>query len=1090
MSGRESNARALLTRAAPVVAFALLVCWPCGAASMITPRAVVVAQQQTSGQQEQATQEVLSLMQQAMKLQGEKRAAEAVPLMERAVALCEKSLGESFPLALSLDILAGLQRDLNNLDRAQSLYERALAVRERVEGPEHADVATTLGALAAIANTREDFARAERLYLRALAINEKAYGPDHTSVASVLYGLSFAYSNRGLYARAEPLLRRALAIYEKAAGGQDDLFTALALNNLAAVVEERGRYEEAEPLYLRSLAAQERLLGAESQTVATVLTHLAALYRKRGDYLRAEPLLRRALAAQEKTLGPDHADVAITLNQLALLLSDRGDDARALPLLERALSIYEKTLGPGSSAVAATLNSIAYIHNERREYDRAEELYRRALSIVEKTLGQDSPLYASTLSNLAVTVAERGDYARAEPLVRRALEIRERVLGPEHPDVAVTLNTLAYLSFVRQRFTEEEPLYRRAVEITERAQGRDHPNVGTYLANLATVYWGRGDASRALETLTRLADLRERNLSLLLSTGSEEQKRLYMQTLANETEAILSFHTRAAPSDASAAELALTTLLRRKGRVLDVVSDQISTLRRRLDPRARQLLDQLSAARAALARLVLDGAAGGDAGERRAERARLEAEAERLEAEVSSRSAEFRTEARAVTLGDVRAAIPAGTALVEVASFRPYDPRARTPRERFGPARYAAYVLRREGAPAWVDLGEAAAVDREVAAWRRSLANPSSTDVRERARALDELVMRPVRRLLGETRRVFLSPDGALNLVPFGALVDERGRFLVEDYSITYLTSGRDLLRLQVSAESRGGPVVIADPQFDAAAAADGRQEARPEEGATNRRAASLADATFPALPGTKEEASALGAILPGARVYTGAQASESLLKRLSAPAVLHVATHGFFLPELEQAGADDARELETRGLVIARRKAEGDQPLLRSGLALAGANRRQGGAGEDGILTALEAAGLDLWGTRLVVLSACETGVGDVHNGDGVYGLRRALVLAGAESQVMSLWQVDDAATRDLMVAYYRRLEAGEGRAEALRAVQLEMLRGVAGGATDATPAARQPNRTHPFYWASFIQSGDWRRMDGRDEGGGMRDE
>ena len=137
------------------------------------------------------------------------------------------------------------------------------------------------------------------------------------------------------------------------------------------------------------------------------------------------------------------------------------------------------------------------------------------------------------------------------------------------------------------------------------------------------------------------------------------------------------------------------------------------------------------------------------------------------------------------------------------------------------------------------------------------------------------------------------------------------------------------------------------------------------------------------------------------------------------------------------------------------------ENPLLRSGLALAGANRRQGGDGEDGILTALEAAGLDLWGTKLVVLSACETGVGEIKNGEGVYGLRRALVTAGAESQVMSLWQVSDSATRDLMIGYYKRLQAGEGRNEALRHVQLGML-----GSQDLR---------HPFYWAAFIQSGAW---------------
>jgi CHAT domain-containing protein len=138
-----------------------------------------------------------------------------------------------------------------------------------------------------------------------------------------------------------------------------------------------------------------------------------------------------------------------------------------------------------------------------------------------------------------------------------------------------------------------------------------------------------------------------------------------------------------------------------------------------------------------------------------------------------------------------------------------------------------------------------------------------------------------------------------------------------------------------------------------------------------------------------------------------------------------------------------------------------GENPLLRSGLALAGANARRSGSSDDGILTAAEAAQLDLVGTQLAVLSACETGVGTVQTGEGVYGLRRALVLAGAQAQLVSLWKVADSATQTLMVDYYQRLLKGEGRSEALRAAQLAMM--------------RNPTLRHPYYWAAFIPIGDW---------------
>jgi CHAT domain-containing protein len=262
--------------------------------------------------------------------------------------------------------------------------------------------------------------------------------------------------------------------------------------------------------------------------------------------------------------------------------------------------------------------------------------------------------------------------------------------------------------------------------------------------------------------------------------------------------------------------------------------------------------------------------------------------------------------------------------------------------------------------------------------------------------------------------------------------------------------------------------LVIANPSFDQPGDVNGAS-AGTGSSTEGSRGFELRQVTFRPLPGTASEAQALGNILPDAQVLTGTKATEEAIKQARAPSILHIATHGFFLPDTNQVARSAANN--RRGLRLSLTEAAepgnafGENPLLRSGLALAGVNqRRGGGASDDGILTALEAAGLNLWGTKLVVLSACETGLGEVKNGDGVYGLRRALVLAGAESQLISLWQVSDRATENLMVSYYRRLQAGEGRAEALRQVQLEMLRSAAWN--------------HPYFWASFIPQGQWTSM------------
>lgn len=772
--------------------------------------------------------------------------------------------------------------------------------------------------------------------------------------------------------------------------------------------------------------------------------------------MKAEPLFQRALTIREKALGPDHPSVAENCRLLANVYVRKGDYVKAEPLFQRALTIHEKALGSDPSSVAATLNDFANLYIVKGDYAKAEPLYQRALAIWEKVLGPNHDVIGLVLNNLATVYLSKGDYTKAEPLFQRALPISEKALGSEHPRVAESLNNLAILYRNKGDYAKAEPLYQRALAVFEKALGPDHHNVAASLNTLALLYRDKGDYARAISHQSRAVFISERNVARNIATGSERQKLAYLATLSEEFDVTIALHARYMTDDLPALRLALTTALQRKGRPLDAMADSIAALRRRLDPQDQALLDQLTDARARQAKLVLDGPGDKKPADHQADIKQLEEEVERLEDQISRRSAEFRAQSQTVTIETVQAAIPPDAVLVEFAAYRSSDPKQPKTAKQAVETRYAAYLLRKQGEPQWVDLGAAKAIDNAVAALRTALRDPRRSDVRQRARTVDEKVMRPVRRLLGQTRRVLLAPDGSLNLVPFAALVDDRGRYLVSRYSFTYLTSGRDLLRLQEQRPATRGALVVADPDFGGRAAAS----ASPDSG--GRRSVDFAQAYFTPLPGTQEEAQALRNILPDARVLTGPEATEAAVKQVAAPPVLHLATHGFFLEDVYFGSVPEAG----RGLVQVRGQAkELENPLLRSGLAFAGANSRKSGE-DDGILTALETAGLNLWGTKLVVLSACDTGVGEVRNGNGVFGLRRALVLAGSESQVMSLWPVSDTATRDLMIAYYQGLQAGQGRTEALRRVQLKML---ASG-----------NRRHPYYWASFIQSGEWASLDG----------
>jgi len=511
------------------------------------------------------------------------------------------------------------------------------------------------------------------------------------------------------------------------------------------------------------------------------------------------------------------------------------------------------------------------------------------------------------------------------------------------------------------------------------------------------------------------------------------------------------------PHDPNAAMIAMSILLRRKGRITDMLGNEARALREHVSANNRAALDALFAASRGLARNKLSSlmqqapdaattSAMSSLGNQRDQLARqIMGVGDDHDALLDALNAR----AEHVSVADVARAIPANAALVELTMYVSVD----YWNGRVDGLHYAAFVLGHDLSVAFVDLGDRSELDALASRLRDALMRPD-IDPRPLARSLDDRVMRPIRALLGRRHHVILAADGALSLVPFAALVDEQNRYLVENWSFTSLTTGRELARLAASRPIEGtGALVVADPDFGAPGAV----------GATNSQRGgsfnALKHATFPALAGTEEEGRAVAELL-GASLMTRGAATRDSIAGVHGPRVLHIATHGFFLDK------PDTSLPATRGLVIEDEAQPDSAPpktavadaLFRSGLVFAGANHHRANA--DGIMTAGEALWLDLQGTELVVLSACETGLGDVSGGQGVRGLQQAFSLAGARALVMSLWKVDDAATRDLMIAFYGELARGQGRTEALRTAQL----GVLASAT----------HQHPYYWAAFMHYGD----------------
>ena len=583
---------------------------------------------------------------------------------------------------------------------------------------------------------------------------------------------------------------------------------------------------------------------------------------------------------------------------------------------------------------------------------------------------------AYSASNLANTAQSLGDWERASLLREHALGILEATHEPEAGlSAAGVLDNQAELLRARCEYARADALYERSLRIRLDLLGSAHPEVADLHARRAALYWAMGDHARALEQLRRTADS---EAALLAHLDDPRVASLGSGLLGRQqrtTELIASFHSSSGHDSPEAVRLALRTVLRRKGRGLEARA------------RPGELLDP-----------------------------------------------------DAVTVDGVAAALPESAALLELFRFRSFDPRRafdpRSPAERWGDARYAAYLLYPDGRIAWRDLGPAEPIDGAAEALRVSLSTPGDEAARGHAEVLDALVLRPLDPLLGEAERIFVSPDGALGSIPFGALVDGQDRYRLQSHGFVYLTSGRSLLGMNAPLPRSSRALVLGAPDFNTPTGSDSV-------------AAMLPGLYFEPLSGAAREIRAVADLL-GVEARLGERANRRALELAHSPRILHVATRGYSLDALPESDG-----------AAARQGAPADS-LRRSGLALAGANLE--GRGE-ATFSALEVSGMDLLGTELAVLYSV-----DAARGAATTELRSALALAGSRSQLLNLWTSADDARLALLESYYRRLLAGESRAGALRRVQLEML--------------HEPRTASPHYWAGFVASGDWRPLQGDPSG------
>jgi CHAT domain-containing protein len=1037
---------------------------------------------------------------------------ESLKLKEKLVGADDPSLVKPLIEIAQMHSLKGQPTD------AIPLLERALAISEKKFGKESAEAATALASLGNTQVQAGQFEPALVSFQRSLQIRKKTLPPTNPDLVIATLNLGATYAEVGDYGQAMPLLERSVALLEKSYvphnAATADPF-AHGLLSLGSAQRDSGDYDKGIATLQRCLAVNELEFGSASTSLVAPLNAVAVAYLNRGDFDRGRPLLERALRILEGAPSFMDSQRIDTLNSMGSTLLPLGDEDAAFNSFSQARDLGEKQLASNVLRVAVSLNGLALINERRGKIVEAVALSERSLAIMEKTLGQSHPTVASALNATSELVERHGDADRARSMLQKALAIEQKALPPNHPNIAVTLDKLATLSYRRRNYKEAQDLWRKSIAIAD-AAGPDNPITCLSLGGLGTAEIFNGDAPQGVAEFVEAWKRWRRWIAGQTvfqqgpSSESMQKQEQFGRDWFNSLCQLAPLTSSQQGARSGAEQLAF-------GKAL---LEEIETTRTKVTaqggPQVQALRDQADSARM---RLTAIPKQEGIAWLRQrtdwqnSQRDKVEAELKAIEEKLASASelvSQTISESK-LSLTEIARRLPPNAALVDFVQYRRYDPQWTEQRYAAHEQRYAAYLtfpLARDSnnvVVERVDLGEAAPINEavELISKRMSASPPQylAKDLQPAFQRLSDLVYVPLAKHLTNVSHLIICPDGQLSRLPFERLpVDNK--FLLEEKTISYVTSGREVIRL-ASAKSNVQPsksLVMGNPDFDfdlkslpekrvtrvpncgdeARVAPGSSLASSSEKGPAGTRSLSrdYRGLKFPRLPGAEAEAQSVAKLLGSDGVLRlGVEAREVKLKSVQSPRVLDLATHGFFLSDQESSQpnsgtANPLTDLLTgllAGLNAPQRvpatNMDWENPLKRCGIALTGANRAHqttDGRAEDGLLTGLEASLLNLQGTEVVILSACDSGSGEIKNGEGVMSLQRAFRIAGAETVLASHWKVNDKATSQLMTEFMRRWREGESRANAWREAQLTLL--------------HSKDFSNPFFWSALTLTGQWR--------------
>ncbi|MBK7561456.1 MAG: CHAT domain-containing protein [Chitinophagaceae bacterium] len=992
--------------------------------------------------------------------------AKAEQLFTQSGNILKRAVGENSALyATSLNNLGTLYINMGLYEKAKPILTRVLETRKNILGENHPDYAVSLNNLAVMNVSLGNYGEAEAFYIRANEILKKSLGENNPDYAVSLDNLSNFYKVSGRYEKAERLCIESGNIRKKTLGENHPDY-ATSLSNLAGLYVLAGQYEKGEKLYIQAQEIIRKSFGENHPDYAISLNNLASLYETMGQYKKSEPLYLESIVIRKKVLGEAHTGFATSLNNLGLLYFSIGQYEKAEPLFSRSVEIIKAALGENNPDYATSLNNLSNAWQSMERYPKAEAGFTRVLEIYKKIFGTDHTDYALGLNNLASLYTVMGQYKKAEPLIVQAKDIWKKSMGGKNPAYATGLNNLA--AFYRKSQTQyprAEALYLEAIGLRKTILGAMHPFYSESQNDLGLLYMQMGQYKKAEPLFLSSSNILLQNMTGTFSILSEKEKGKFLDYNRDLIECNNSFLYNYPNASDAIKENNYNLELGLKSLSLADTRNMLELIRNSKDTTVKRIFMQWMTDKNILAKQYSLSAAA-----RSADLKMIETEAESLEKELNRRSSAFNQQQKAlrVTMQDVQKNLEEGEAAIEFVKFKLYN------KKWTDSVIYAAYVLRKNDvAPQFVPLCE----KKQLQQLFDSAGNTASMLVKSFYRGLDvkskgslpgtrlyKLIWEPLEPFLKGIKKISYSPAGKLYGVAFHALLVDSTTILMDKYQLQQYTSTRQIsLRSKTNSTVKpGGIVLFGDAQFTM----DSLQLVKQRKKNNNVEVGSASDyisktrgneaGIWISLPGTADEIKKIGLLFEQNKISTRSfvqeSASEENLKALTgkSPPIIHIATHGFFLPEISKKKSPEDNRGNAYSLA--------EDPLLRSGLVLAGGNyawsgKTPVGGVEDGIATAYEISQLNFSNTELLVLSACETALGDIKGSEGVYGLQRGFKMSGIKKMIVSLWQVPDKETAELMTIFYSYWMKGKTIEEAFYQAQGEMRKKYA-----------------PFYWAAFV--------------------